>query len=79
MTNNLKSLLENSEQMRIKDFKKMIEKIRAQQMERNSEIKSMLNEISREHSEMRALWNELHDKKIILQKANIDNAHEAIH
>jgi len=78
MTISLKSLLENSEQMRIKDFKKMIEAIRARQMQRSNEIKSMLTEISREHTEMRAMWIELHDTKITMQKSNYDIAQEAI-
>jgi len=63
IANNMKSFLENSEKVRIKDFKKMVQKIRDHQRERNLLIKKMLADVALEHSQMRTIWNEIPEDK----------------
>lgn len=63
----LHSLLEKNESIRIKDFKEMIEKIRVRQCERNKQIKNFLNKISDEHNKMRAVWQEISADKARLR------------
>jgi len=69
----LNALLEKSESIRIKDFKKMINKIRERQQERNEKIKCMLQKISEEHTQMRAIWNEISEEKSKLRFENLNN------
>jgi len=74
IANNLKSFLENSESIRIKDFKKMVHKIRDQQRNRNSWIKKMLSAISNEHNQMRTLWNKLPEEKLRLRNEKLNHS-----
>ncbi len=59
----LHSFLEKCESIRIKDFKKMIEKIRIRQCERSEKIKQFLKKISEEHKQMRAVWQNISTDK----------------
>jgi sulfite reductase alpha subunit-like flavoprotein len=63
IANNMKSFLENTERVRIKDFRKMIHKIRDHQRDRNEKIRQILADVAEEHSQMRTIWNEIPEDK----------------
>jgi hypothetical protein len=67
ITQDLRSLVDKSESIRIRDFKTMIEKIRVRQCERNEQIKHFLKKISEEHNQMRAVWQEIYRDKAKLR------------
>lgn len=74
ITKSLKAFLENSEKIRIKDFKVLVGKIRDQQRERNAKIKKMLVEIASEHSQMREIWNTLPENKLEIRDENLNHS-----
>lgn len=55
----LRSLLNKGEAIRIKDFKEMVKNIRARQVGRVNEIRTKMDEFSKERQDMASHWDEI--------------------